>query len=259
MSTIAKCLTDIDCPLESLIACTGIKEEFSVIKKAFFKKVLVVHPDKGGDAAKFRRVHCAFEALKIIFENGAVSSFAASGERATSPTQDAAPYGDDAPPSWEYFSEAAQEEVPVYRVELAKSGRSRCAQKGNTARQCGAPPSDGGAPPAALDPSLIPKGAVRVGSVNLKAGTYGRWMHLGCWRVPKRVWLGLPRGPDLRDAAAVAAALLAMEEVRLQLIDTTEPPQPRTGHHNRQKTCSYNHCHPTNTTTTTTTLCLIMM
>jgi hypothetical protein len=44
--------------------------------------------------------------------------------------------------------------------------------------------------------------------MNKEAGSYGRWCHLQCWRVPSRVWLGLPQEGD--DAAKFEAALLSM-------------------------------------------------
>merc|ERR1712161_37844 len=48
------------------------------------------------------------------------------------------------------------------------------------------------------DATLIPKDAIRVGSLDKVAGTYGRWHHLPCWRVPYRIWAGLtdPRNKE---------------------------------------------------------------
>jgi hypothetical protein len=67
--------------------------------------------------------------------------------------------------SYEFFEAAAEEEVPGYRVEPAKSGRSKCVT-------C---------------EGVVEKGAVRVGSLDEFAGSYGRWHHLDCWRVPVKV------------------------------------------------------------------------
>lgn len=64
--------------------------------------------------------------------------------------------------SYEYYEAAAEEDVPGYRVELAKSGRSKCSKS----------------------KELIDKGEVRVGSLDSTAGTYGRWHKLNQWRVP---------------------------------------------------------------------------
>jgi len=75
--------------------------------------------------------------------------------------------------------------MPLYRFELAKSGRSRCSRTGKF-KFCGADASIG-------------LGEVRVGSLDGlgsalegQAGTYTKWNHLKCWRVPNKVWLGLP-------------------------------------------------------------------
>jgi hypothetical protein len=67
-----------------------------------------------------------------------------------------------------------------YLVELAKTGRSKCAQKTKIGRKC-------------TDP-LIAKFGIRIGSLDDVSGQYGRWIHLECWRVPSRIWLGIPRG-----------------------------------------------------------------
>lgn len=84
-------------------------------------------------------------------------------------------------PSWEYYAAAAATPMPLYRVELAKSGRSKCRASGKY-QACGR--SD----------SLIREGEVRVGQVDGlgsaiegQAGTYTRWKHLRCWRVPNKV------------------------------------------------------------------------
>ena len=54
-ATIAKCLASFDVDSASAFAaCGNIEDEFKVIKKAYHRKILVAHPDKGGDAATFR-------------------------------------------------------------------------------------------------------------------------------------------------------------------------------------------------------------
>ena len=60
---------------------------------------------------------------------------------------------------------AAEEDVPGYKVELAKSGRSTCVKSH----------------------SKIPKDSIRIGSIDKVAGTYGRWNLLEVWRVPLKV------------------------------------------------------------------------
>ena len=36
---------------------------------------------------------------------------------------------------------------------------------------------------------FIDKDSIRVGHIDMEAGTYTRWSHLECWRVPFKVWL----------------------------------------------------------------------
>ena len=146
--------------------------------------------DKGGDVSAFRATQAAWEVLRDLFNGGGVKggSFAsyivAFSARAAADRESASDDADDEDgddfddelyakyannanyASYEYYEAAAEEEVPGYRVELARSGRSKCAK------------CDG----------YIEKGSLRVGSLDKFAGTYGRWNHLGgCWRVPVKV------------------------------------------------------------------------
>jgi hypothetical protein len=197
--TIRECLTTIGVTPNELANCKSLPEEFTAIKKAYFKKVLVCHPDKGGDAAVFRQVHASFEVLRDMYDNKKiVDSFATDSSTSADETawQE---YADMPTQSWDYFYTAAEEKDPPYRVEPAKSGRSSCKQK-TKAKKC----NDG--------EETIEKGEIRVGSMDPLSGGYGRWNHLKCWRVPSKVWLGLT-DPD--DPAQVAKALLSMNEVLL--------------------------------------------
>jgi hypothetical protein len=54
---------------------------------------------------------------------------------------------------------------------------------------------------------------IGIGSINEISGTYGRWIHLGCWRVPSRIWLGLPDPENCLDPKAFEAALMSMNSV----------------------------------------------
>lgn len=215
--TMRECLAAIGVASTDLAGCYNIQDEFSKIKKLYFKKVLVCHPDKGGNPDDFRTVQTSFEVLRDLFDKGRVDTFAPSaGSGAESaPSSSAESYAgvyDDfasmPTPSWEYYYSAAEEAVPTYRVELAKSGRSACKQKGK-AKRC------------AMDPPIIDKGEIRIGSMEQESGSYGRWVHLTCWRVPSKVWLGFPDcDPDpsvntCRDPAKFEAALLGMNEVLL--------------------------------------------
>ena len=94
-------------------------------------------------------------------------------------------------PSWEYYEAAAEEEIPTYRVELAKSGRSRCKATGK-AKKCYERGIEKDSTCTDLvdstaAPEIIEQGEIRVGWVNAQTGTYGGWKHLRCWRVPSKV------------------------------------------------------------------------
>ena len=74
-ATIAKCLASFDVDSASAFAaCGNIEDEFKVIKKAYHRKILVAHPDKGGDAATFREVNASFEVLRGYFDKKKVDS-----------------------------------------------------------------------------------------------------------------------------------------------------------------------------------------
>jgi len=224
-------------PATQLAGRPSIREELVVVRRNWVRLSLRAHPDKGGDPEEFRRVMEAFDVLRSAAASGRGRSFvelaAAAGRpgrrrpggraprgaaaRAEGRGADAGgagrgrgrgapvPTGRTAPtvPSYEWFEEAAAEEVPGYRVELAKSDRSACVA-GGASRLCG-----GGA---------IARGALRCGSLDEASGAYGRWSHLACWRVPARVWLALPdaRTPEwMGDPEAAEAALMRLEGVTL--------------------------------------------
>lgn len=199
--TIKDCLAAVGLPVSGLSGCVSLKEEWAVVKKTYFRKVLTVHPDKGGSAATFRDVQAAFEVLRTIFDASSVSSFSAAQDQSTA--TDYAGSKEDfksaATPSWEFYSEAAKDVTPTYRAELARSGRSRCQVSGSRKQHCSAP--------------FIEKGDLRVGHMDERG--YGRWIHLDCWRVPSKVWLGLPDPVKCRDSKKFEAALLRMNEVTL--------------------------------------------
>ena len=143
--------------------------------------------------------------LRELYEAGRVNAAGWAwyvGGAGAQETAQAAPDHDDGHSyaSWEFYAEAAEEAVPAYKVELAKSGRSECVKK-PTAAAC----KHGGDP-------VIAKGEIRCGSMDMEAGSYGRWHHLRCWRVPASIWLGLP-GEDCRDPAKFEAAIQAMQQL----------------------------------------------
>lgn len=87
---------------------------------------------------------------------------------------------------------------------LAKSGRSGCQQASGAAIKHDE--DDEKAVKIAL-------GELRCGSLDSESGTYGRWHHLACWRVPASIWMGLPE--QGASPAAFEAALLGMQQLSL--------------------------------------------
>jgi hypothetical protein len=98
--------------------------------------------------------------------------------------------------SYDYYAEVASEDVPIYHVELAKSNRSKCSQK-----RCS---------------QFIQKGEIRCGSIDKESGTYTRWIHISCYRVPYKIQIGLPqlKSPQF-TIEGVLAALSKMNDVLL--------------------------------------------
>ena len=158
--TVGSCLTKLGIALTRFSDCTDVDDEWSVVKRAYFKTALKTHPDKGGDAGAFREVQSAFDALRFLFD-GASPDFLFSTSAAASAEETAPPMET---PSWEYYQEAAQEAVPTYRVERAKSSRARCSAQGS-ARFCS---SD----------DCIDKDSLRVGWLNSESGAYGGWVSI---------------------------------------------------------------------------------
>ena len=169
--TVQECLATLGVSNDELSACDDLDQEFVIIKQSYREKVLAAHPDKGGDPATFRQVRASFEVLRNMYSHRRTvgDSFASSG------SNEAGSYYDQVwkdfegmpTPSWDYFYTAAEEPVPTYRVELAKSYRSRCRQKVQKAKMC-------------TDP-FIAKGEVRVGWMHAETGesrrTYASSQH----------------------------------------------------------------------------------
>ena len=219
-NTVAKCLAAIgvEDAAKALEGCESLDAEFRVIKSSWHRMVLRAHPDKGGDREVFEDIQNSFEVLRGMFANREVNSFvqaAASRKSTARAFEFAEATRPKSTPSWEYYAAAAEETVPIYRVEPAKSGRSACsmaARGPNTRCVHGAP-------------FKIRKGELRVGSIDDESGSYSRWVHLECWRVPVKIHQGLPRlgSPEAEDPAAFEAALLSMNEVLLSGVEELEP------------------------------------
>ena len=193
--TVLSCLTTLNLSPSSLSAAFNLVEEFKIIKKQYFKLILIAHPDKGGDAKSFRAINTAFESLRDLFEKNSVKTFKTDGNVAGN-----APLGTSTR-SWDYYFNAAESEVPIYKVELARSNRSKCVASGK-ANNHG-------------ENAVIPKNEIRIGSINRETGSYGRWIHLKCWRVPSKIWAGCPNPDDCDDPKMFADALSGMNEVLL--------------------------------------------
>ena len=115
---------------DSCVAERG--DEFKVVKKTYFQQVLKAHPDKGGDAAVFRDIQTSFELLRDLHYGKRTGSWLFSecvgGASAKDDPTDVsynmseydAEFDNMETPSYEYYAHAADEEVPLYRVELGK-------------------------------------------------------------------------------------------------------------------------------------------
>jgi NAD-dependent DNA ligase len=212
MRTVKECLNAIGVTSADFEGCGSLEDEFKSIKKIYRQKVLVCHPDKGGDTSIFRDVRTSFEELRRMYDADTVLSFATQ-QAAEASTYDTTyqDFGDMPTPSWEFFYTAAEEDVPLYRVEAAKSGRSLCRQKGK-AKNCSSGESE-----------KIPKGDVRIGAINEDTGSHTWWVHLTCWRVPSKIWLGVPDPEECDDPKMFEQALLAMNEVLLSGLSDLSP------------------------------------
>lgn len=224
---LSKCLSDIGITDASTFdGCDDIEGEFKVIRKSYLAKARTDHPDKGGDAAVFRTTQAAWEVLRDTYHKGVKggsytcyfvsvrkSNVAASTN--DNDDDDEEYYANDDPDddyddelykkyahntatqSYEYYEAAAQEDVPGYRVELAKSNRSKCVKSG----------------------AYIVKGDVRVGILDKMAGTYGRWHKLDQWRVPVKFQNGLTNPSDEQTSLRDLLAIDGMMFVGLRTLD----------------------------------------
>jgi hypothetical protein len=113
----------------------------------------------------FRAVQASFEVIRELYDKRLVDSFVSDGDHSTTEaySEKERAFATSETPSWEYYANASDEPVPIYRVELAKSGRSACKMAGKT-RGC------------STDCKLIPKDEIRIGSIDEESGTYTRWL-----------------------------------------------------------------------------------
>jgi len=194
LNSVKECLDALGVPVGNLAGCANVSDEWSVIKKTYFRKILKCHPDKGGSTEEFRHVQAAFEGLRLMYDTGP-ASFTSALNHSVDGTR-MADFAGRSAPSWEYYEAAAEAVVPKYRVEPAKTGRSSCKATG-VGKHC-------------MD-ETIEQGSLRVGMLDDQSGGYGRWVHLTCWRVPSKVWLGTQSLFD--DVAKIEDTLISMNEV----------------------------------------------
>lgn len=206
-NTVKQCLKDLQIDgIDFFASCTTRDDEFRAIKKQFHRGCLQHHPDKGGDAEAFRRIRTSFELLSDLHDGTKprkkggewlfseclreVTKASTSVSNEAEEAFDMPEYDFSFTPSWDFYEAAAETEMPLYRVELAKSGRSRCNATGKY-KKCDTSQereeSTDLVDLTATPESLIFKDEVRVGWLNEQTGTYGAWKHLRCWRIPSKV------------------------------------------------------------------------
>ena len=212
-------------PAAAFEACANFEDEFRVVKKAYLKIVLKEHPDKGGDRERFEAVQTAWETLSSMKAENKLGSLRSARTASTSAAKEhahAAAHRPSSTPDWSFYAEAFKESgIPLYKVERAASGRSRCEMREKDATEtrkatkrraytvCRAQAAD---PKSAC---FIAKNHVRVGTMDVVSGAYGRFVHLECWRVPATVYRGLPSPTVEKNVDAFKRALAAMEDVSL--------------------------------------------
>ena len=119
--------------------------DFSTVRKAFHRRALQTHPDKGGENAAFVAVQEAFETLEKATDGGKVPLSALVGKDLVKATVS-----------------KDQKRAPSYEFVAAKTGRGKCSVSGE----------------------FIPEGALKCGSFIAEIGEYGRWSSLQKWKVP---------------------------------------------------------------------------
>lgn len=119
--------------------------EFSTVRKAFHRRALQTHPDKGGEKAAFVAVQESFETLEKATDGGKVPLSALVGKNLVKATVS-----------------KDQKRAPSYEFVAAKTGRGKCSVSGE----------------------FIPEGALKCGSFIAEIGEYGRWTSLQKWKVP---------------------------------------------------------------------------
>ena len=82
-NTVSQCLATLG--KVNFEGCTNLEQEFKAIKKAWMSKILVVHPDKGGDENKFKKISEAYDTIgddtkRKQYDNQRSNPFAGAGD-----------------------------------------------------------------------------------------------------------------------------------------------------------------------------------
>ena len=226
--SILDCLECLGANITDLQCCQTLDEEWKAIRKAFLKRSLQTHPDKGGDAETFRKVRAAFGTLRSLHEKKNRSKFFSQDTSRAAKGYDSTfeSFEGTSTPSWDFYYAAAEESIPLNIIELAKSGRSACAATSKKLSRCFLQKTDESTATEEGDSTLvekvstngsgkvlIQKGEIRVGTFNKVSGTYTWFRHLRCWRVPSKVWLGLPDPSENKDVRLFVKSLASMNMV----------------------------------------------
>eukprot|EP00038_Savillea_parva_P024827 m.45183 g.45183 ORF g.45183 m.45183 type:complete len:515 (+) comp6619_c0_seq2:54-1598(+) len=199
-TTVLVCLDTLGLTVDSLKDCEDLTAELRAVRRAYLQKVLKAHPDKGGTIEEFEPIQFAFNEIRRLHKSRPEQSLTTLvHEHVDFLVYDLLDERDI--PSWEFYAEVAQDEVAPYRIEEAPSSRSHCSMHGKKNERC----------PAKC--GLIPQGSIRAGMLEEVAGTYTRWVHIDCWRVPARIWQALPDPITTPDPEAFETALMAMDEL----------------------------------------------
>ena len=235
LRTLADKLRFLNCDAEELRKKETVVEQFAYIKKRFYAEALKKHPDKlGGSEEAMKLLGNVWEDVRSGYETKKYRSFDVSDtsfpdaeqqragkksathaqtrkKKPTTKKASANKNGDDDEAfeqpkeynykykSYSYYEEAANYNGPYYRVELARSNRSKCcAKRGGVACE--------------HENDIIDLNEIRVGHINPTSGGFGSWSHLRCWRIPTKIWNGLPQsdnGPLDKKAKQKKAATKA--------------------------------------------------
>lgn len=139
MATASACLQALGATAATWEGKTTVEDQFGALKRLYFKEALRFHPDKGGNAEQFTALQEAWSGLRGLFDAGRIlppgfDNYLPGAAGANTSAYQASRATGDNVPSWEWFAEAAAEKYPAYRVEPARSGRSKCGAKGAAVR-----------------------------------------------------------------------------------------------------------------------------